>query len=68
MKAPSQFIVIQERAAGNAEVGTAWSDAASFPPTATLAEVWEWARLRGGHEGRTMLRPDCAPDMNRERK
>lgn len=62
MKAPTQFVILQERAAGNAEVGTAWTDAATFPPTATLAEVWEWARLRDGDTGRTMIRPDGAVD------
>ena len=58
MKSPTQFIVMQERSAGNAETGNAWTEAATFPPTATLAEVWAWALLRDGRTGRTLLRPD----------
>ena len=60
MKPPEQFIILQERAAGNVSVGTAWTDARTFPPTATLAEVWEWARVLGADDGRTMIRPDLA--------
>ena len=60
-KAPTQFIVLQERSAGNETVGNAWTDAATFPPTATLAEVWAWAQSREALTGRTMIRPDLAP-------
>lgn len=60
MKTPKQFVILQERSAGNETVGNAWTDTATFPPTATLAEVWEWARLRDAMTGRTMLRPDLA--------
>ena len=59
MADPTQFIVLQERAAGNESVGTMWTDAASFPPTATLAEVWKWATPRDGLTGRTTIRPDA---------
>lgn len=58
MKAPTKFIVIQERAAGNSSIGTEWLETASFPPETTLAEVWEWARLLDAETGRTMIRPD----------
>lgn len=61
MKNPAQFIVMQERAAGNGETGTAWTEAGTFPPTATLAEVWAWAWSRDGGTGRTMIRPDESP-------
>lgn len=54
----AKFVVLQERSAGNETVGNAWTDVATFPPTATLAEVWAWAHERGGKTGRTMIRPD----------
>lgn len=54
----AKFVVLQERSAGNETVGNAWTEAAVFPPTTTLAEVWAWAVKRGGKTGRTMIRPD----------
>jgi len=63
----TKFVVLQERSAGNETVGNAWTDAATFPPTATLAEVWEWAAARGGKTARTMIRPD-ENDLPEERR
>lgn len=57
MKIPNQFVCLQERAEGNSEVGQMWVQASTFPPTATLAEVWDWARQS---MGRLMIRPDDA--------
>lgn len=57
MTPPTQFVVMQECSAGNAEIGEMWTAAGTFPPTATLAEVWKWANSQGS--GRTMLRPDA---------
>lgn len=58
MDKPEQYIVVQELSIGNAEVGSMWVDAASFPPTATLEEVFLWARERPGAKGRLMLTED----------
>jgi len=65
MNNPTQFIIVQERAEGNAEVGTSWPECATFPPTATLAEVWEWALIRGGMTGSTILRPDLRSSLGK---
>lgn len=61
MKAPTQFVVMQECSAGNSQVGDMWVEAGTFPPTAMLAEVWAWASSRQPNSGcgRTMLRPDA---------
>lgn len=61
MKEPKQFVVVQERAAGNAETGTAWPETGVFPPTATLADVWAWAQSYDAGTGRTIIRPDRGP-------
>ena len=39
-----EFVVMQEKAAGNASVGEEWIDTAIFPETATLADIaaWTW--------------------------
>jgi hypothetical protein len=61
MQKPRAFVIVQERAAGNAEVGTSWQETGVFPPTATLAEVWEWALGYDGSTGRTTIRPEMGP-------
>jgi hypothetical protein len=55
---PTQFVVIQECSNGNESVGDMWLDTRTFPPTATLAEVWAAIAPGGNASGRTMLRPD----------
>jgi len=55
---PSQFVILQERSAGNSEVGDMWTDTRTFPPEATLAEVWAVIAPYGNISGRTMIRPD----------
>lgn len=61
MNAPTQFVVMVERSAGNESVGSEWIDTGSFPPTATLAEVWAWQQGRSGSPGRVMLNEDRGP-------
>ncbi len=55
---PTQFVILQERSAGNSEVGDMWTDAHTFPPEATLQEVWDRISPYGDITGRTMIRPD----------
>lgn len=62
-KEPPQFIVIEECSAGNESVGSEWLETATFPPTATLADVWAWSLKLTGGGGRLMIRPDIATDM-----
>lgn len=57
-KAPLRFIAIQECSDGNAEVGSMWFSTATFNPDATVAEVWQWAKLISGAHGRLMIQPD----------
>lgn len=54
-----QFVIIQECSAGNESVGSEWMEVATFPSTATLADVWKWRESYVHHGlGRTMIRPD----------
>ena len=56
---PVQYIVLQERSAGNESVGSEWIEAGSFPPTATLEQVYQWAFSHTqGSKGRLMITPD----------
>lgn len=52
---PSGFIAVQECAAGNGEVGNMWLETRKFPPTATLAEVWEWSQGFDVPRGRLII-------------
>lgn len=55
-----RFVIMHERSAGNAEVGSMWTETAVFLETATLADVAAWvgqklnARCLGG-DGRVMI-------------
>ncbi len=37
-----EYVVMWRRSVGNAETGTAWTETAIFPATATLADVEAW--------------------------
>jgi hypothetical protein len=64
---PKQFVVLQERSTGNETVGNAWTETATFPPTATLADVWRWAHDVGAPTGRTMIRPDQSAGFDQDK-
>jgi hypothetical protein len=63
-----QFVVMQECSNGNERVGDMWIETHVFPPTATLEEIWKWARGGVNHGGgRTMIRPDAGSIVEDER-
>jgi len=39
-----KIIAMQERSAGNGEVGEMWIDAAIFQPTTPVVEILKWAQ------------------------
>jgi hypothetical protein len=41
-----KIVAILERAGGNAEIGTAWVETATFDSTALLEQVIDWAKRR----------------------
>lgn len=54
-----RFIVMHDCAEGNGTVGTQWVEAKTFPPTATLDEVWAWRMsIRGNGSTRITLEHD----------
>ena len=54
----STVIALVERCQGNSEVGEMWTETKSFPLTAPLKDVLDWASVRC--EGRLMLTLDQA--------
>ena len=50
-----KIVAIQECSAGNAEVGSMWSETAIFEDDATIADVFKWAIHVAGRSGRLML-------------
>ncbi len=54
---PRRFIAVQECSGGNESVGDMWLRAATFPPDATLADIWAWSRA-GINSGRLIVQPD----------
>lgn len=63
---PTMFVAVHERASGNESVGTEWLETRSFPPTATIAEVYVWAWEKRRHlDGRLMI---CADEATTPRE
>ncbi len=53
-----RFVVMAERSSGNESVGDMWIETATFPPDATLAEIWTWAKIKARASGRIMINRD----------
>lgn len=56
------FVIVQECAIGNGQVGDMWLETAVFPSDATLEDVWKWrAKFKGANGGRLMITEPTNP-------